>query len=106
MSPFNFRESIASLESSLSSDAFQKLRVTLSFLHYEHGLDLSDKTYLLALIMIFEELKQSSIPPEVARRYGFNPSVSDGDLVQAEINKGFQLFSLEELEAEMSKIGS
>jgi hypothetical protein len=104
MPDFDFRSSIASLEARLSPDAFRKVQVALSLLHYEHGLEVSDKSYLLALTMIIEELEQPSIPPEVARRYGFNQPVSDYDLVQAEMAKGFQLFSLEELEAEMSKI--
>lgn len=104
MARFDYLRSIAILESKLSLAGFEKIRVALSLLHYDYNLELSERTYLLALLMVVHKMEKSSLPRDVARNYGFDGPRGDYDIVQAEIYKGIQHIPRRELEAEMAKI--
>ena len=103
MPPFDYMRSIELLENRLSKQGFERIRVALSLLHYEHNLPLSEKSYLLALFMVRDKMEKSALPKNVAQNYGFHGPQGDHDIVQSEIEKGIQHIPRSELEAEITK---
>ena len=90
------------LVAELSNIGFQRLNAALSVMHFENSFEMSQRTYLLATLMIITQTDFLGFPNHSFSQNGFDISKHDYHLLNDYLTHGCQFISLGDLQAELA----